>query len=79
MRLTIVNVSAEDFGSYRCVAKNSQGQTDGQIRLYGKLSVRSVISAFDRTLICRSRINRHYDILHYQPRKSNQAREYLHS
>ncbi|GBP89695.1 Neural cell adhesion molecule 1 [Eumeta japonica] len=33
MRLTIRNVSAKDFSSYRCVAKNSLGETDGVIRL----------------------------------------------
>ncbi|XP_073823365.1 dpr-interacting protein theta isoform X2 [Musca autumnalis] len=34
MRLTINDVDAQDFGSYRCVAKNSLGDTDGAIKLY---------------------------------------------
>lgn len=36
MRITIKNVNSTDFGSYRCVAKNSLGETDGTIKLYGK-------------------------------------------
>ncbi|KAM7354430.1 dpr-interacting protein theta isoform 2-T4 [Cochliomyia hominivorax] len=34
MRLTINDVDAQDFGSYRCVAKNSLGDTDGAIKFY---------------------------------------------
>jgi hypothetical protein len=34
MRLTINSVSQNDFGSYRCVSKNSLGDTDGSIKLY---------------------------------------------
>uniref|UniRef100_A0A2A4K2A6 Ig-like domain-containing protein n=1 Tax=Heliothis virescens TaxID=7102 RepID=A0A2A4K2A6_HELVI len=33
MKLTIRRVSSRDFSSYRCVAKNSLGETDGLIRL----------------------------------------------
>lgn len=36
MMLKIRSVSASDFGSYRCVAKNSLGETDGVIKLEGK-------------------------------------------
>lgn len=36
MRLTISNVSQNDFGTYKCVAKNPRGETDGTIRIYGK-------------------------------------------
>ncbi|KAI8420915.1 hypothetical protein MSG28_008082 [Choristoneura fumiferana] len=36
MKLTIRKVSSQDFSSYRCVAKNSLGETDGLIRLDGK-------------------------------------------
>lgn len=36
MRLRIRNVSPQDFGSYRCVAKNSLGETDGFIKLDGE-------------------------------------------
>ncbi|XP_060666095.1 peroxidasin isoform X2 [Drosophila nasuta] len=34
MRLTIYDVDISDFGAYRCVAKNSLGDTDGAIKLY---------------------------------------------
>ncbi|PRD26709.1 UNVERIFIED_CONTAM: Protein CEPU-1 [Trichonephila clavipes] len=36
MQLTIRNLKPEDFGAYTCVAKNSLGETEGTIRLYGK-------------------------------------------
>lgn len=36
MRLTIRNLTAADFGSYRCISKNSLGETEGSIRLYRK-------------------------------------------
>lgn len=36
MKLKIRNVGANDFGTYRCVAKNSLGETDGNIKLDGK-------------------------------------------
>ncbi|XP_055296835.1 lachesin-like [Sitodiplosis mosellana] len=34
MRLTISNVHKNDYGMYKCVAKNPRGETDGTIRLY---------------------------------------------
>ena len=36
MRLQILNVTQEDLGKYSCKAKNSLGETDGEITLYGK-------------------------------------------
>ena len=36
MKLTVRNLTARDFGSYRCISKNSLGETEGTIRLYGK-------------------------------------------
>lgn len=38
MLLKIRQVTKNDFGSYRCVAKNSLGETDGLIKLDGKLT-----------------------------------------
>lgn len=35
MKLKIRTVGPGDFGSYRCVAKNSLGETDGLIKLDG--------------------------------------------
>lgn len=37
MMLKIRRVNKSDFGSYKCVAKNSLGETDGVIKLEGKL------------------------------------------
>ncbi|XP_020290107.1 lachesin-like isoform X2 [Pseudomyrmex gracilis] len=34
MKLTIKNLTSSDFGSYRCISKNSLGETEGSIRLY---------------------------------------------
>lgn len=34
MKLTIRSVGASDFGTYKCVSKNSLGETDGSIKLY---------------------------------------------
>ncbi|XP_033313140.1 lachesin-like isoform X2 [Bombus bifarius] len=34
MRLTIRNLQDGDFGNYRCISKNSLGETEGSIRLY---------------------------------------------
>jgi hypothetical protein len=39
MRLNIKSVGLHDFGSYRCVAKNSLGDTDGTIKLYSEYKV----------------------------------------
>ncbi|XP_069960544.1 uncharacterized protein [Cherax quadricarinatus] len=34
MRLVIHNLTKEDFNTYKCIAKNSLGETDGSIKLY---------------------------------------------
>ncbi|XP_026465262.1 protein CEPU-1-like [Ctenocephalides felis] len=34
MKLTIMNIQHSDYGTYKCVAKNPRGETDGTIRLY---------------------------------------------
>lgn len=36
MMLKIKNIGPKDFGSYKCVAQNSLGITDGDIKLDGK-------------------------------------------
>lgn len=38
MKLTIKNLQYGDFGNYRCISKNSLGETEGSIRVYGKYS-----------------------------------------
>ncbi|XP_062546032.1 lachesin-like isoform X2 [Armigeres subalbatus] len=34
MRLHIFNIQQTDYGTYKCVAKNPRGETDGAIRIY---------------------------------------------
>lgn len=36
MKLSIKVVSEADFGTYKCIAKNSLGETDSGIKLYSK-------------------------------------------
>lgn len=36
MKLTIKEVDIGDFGTYKCVVKNSLGETDGSIKVYRK-------------------------------------------
>ncbi|TDG40354.1 hypothetical protein AWZ03_013224 [Drosophila navojoa] len=37
MKLTIRNLQYGDFGNYRCISKNSLGETEGSIRVYGNI------------------------------------------
>ena len=39
MILTIRNLQKQDIGKYRCAAKNSLGEVDSSIRLYGKFRI----------------------------------------
>ena len=39
MKLHIYNITHEDLGTYKCLAKNSQGETSGEIELYGKSEI----------------------------------------
>lgn len=36
MKLTIKSVTTSDYGSYKCISRNSLGETDGEIKLYRK-------------------------------------------
>ncbi|CAN8005427.1 unnamed protein product, partial [Ixodes hexagonus] len=36
MQLVVRRLNPEDFGEYHCVAKNSLGETEGTIKLYGR-------------------------------------------
>lgn len=36
MTLRVRNFNRSDVGSYRCIAKNSLGEVDSNIRLYGE-------------------------------------------
>lgn len=39
MSMTIKSIRREDLGSYICVAKNSLGDVESKIRLYGELQI----------------------------------------
>jgi hypothetical protein len=41
MVLVIKNIQANDLGQYRCIAKNSLGEVESSIRLYGEFSCRN--------------------------------------
>lgn len=45
MMLTIRSLSPEDYGSYKCVTKNSLGEAEGSMRIYGKLCEHSRVTA----------------------------------
>ena len=49
-RLTIHQVNPGDYGAYKCVSKNSLGETEGQIRLYGKLAIPSMATTITKQL-----------------------------
>lgn len=38
MRLVIMNLQKADLGGYKCISKNSIGDAEGNIRLYGEFS-----------------------------------------
>jgi len=44
MKLKIQNVTESDFGKYFCLAKNSQGETQGEIALYGEWKSSKIIN-----------------------------------
>ncbi|XP_050313521.1 neurotrimin-like isoform X2 [Anthonomus grandis grandis] len=48
MRLTINNIQQSDYGTYKCVAKNPRGETDGTIRLYSA-KYQSNLNEIDRS------------------------------
>ncbi|KFB35718.1 hypothetical protein ZHAS_00002617 [Anopheles sinensis] len=51
MRLHIFNIQQADYGTYKCVAKNPRGETDGTIRLYSEYrnSLRSLLNPAPKT------------------------------
>lgn len=46
MKLTINSVTPEDYGKYKCVSKNSLGDSEGTIQLFGKFSNYEFIMGF---------------------------------
>lgn len=48
LRLTIVNVTAKDYGAYRCVAKNPFGEADGVITFHHTQSASTTTVSYPR-------------------------------
>nr|CAH7724131.1 unnamed protein product [Callosobruchus chinensis] len=56
MKLTVRDLQEADFGNYRCISKNSLGETEGSIRLYGNVLkgvVRICMVKFDPLHVAR--------------------------
>lgn len=51
MSMTIKNIRREDLGSYICVAKNSLGDVESKIRLYGKNAKISLLHLLHNILL----------------------------
>lgn len=65
MRLTIYAVQNSDFTTYKCVAKNPRGESDGSIRLYGE-SIKIVYAkAHAPQCTQQSQTNAHQSVYYY--------------
>ncbi|XP_054083623.1 uncharacterized protein LOC105212557 [Zeugodacus cucurbitae] len=66
MKLKIRSVGPNDFGTYRCVAKNSLGETDGNIKLdempTPTTAVISEVSGWNRSLVGKHRHRNKFDL-----------------
>jgi len=51
MRLTVRNFRKSDFGGYKCISKNSIGDAEGNIRLYGKFFHFDIFLTYLLTLV----------------------------
>lgn len=51
MKLTLLNIRQESYGLYKCVSKNSVGETEGTINVYRKILY---FISLDRGLACHS-------------------------
>lgn len=50
MRLVIKNVTIKDYGTYKCISKNSLGDTEGSMKLYRKYSSPLLLPVFLKVL-----------------------------
>lgn len=72
MKLTIKNLQYGDFGNYRCISKNSLGETEGSIRVYGKRFIYSFLCmcsiSWDDDYLFRTQKDTHTTKLFHQKR-----------
>ncbi|OAD53015.1 Neurotrimin [Eufriesea mexicana] len=59
MTLTIYDLQEEDYGSYKCVAKNPRGETDGVIHLYSKCCLFAHVLKYPVETFVELMTNRH--------------------
>lgn len=66
MKLTITSLSLKDYGSYKCMTKNSLGESEGSMRIYGKcLNFYNRLSPITNEIVLKSNIYLRYRILIY--------------
>lgn len=67
MKLMIRSVAMSDYGSYKCISKNSLGETDGSIKLYREYIpvIQNVFILVNGHLYNANRITRLYSCPHY--------------
>ena len=58
--MTIVNVTAKDYGTYRCVAKNPFGEAEGTITFHRKSLCHAFICANPFFFYCRTQWSSHW-------------------
>ena len=63
MKLTIRHLRDKDFGNYRCIAKNSLGETEGSIRLYGECMTTAFIFFMRINVVCNASMQMAYNYL----------------
>lgn len=68
MTMTIKNIRREDLGSYICVAKNSLGDVESKIRLYGItfssiLSLTKITKCYNVYILCHKYV--HLCFIHF--------------
>ncbi|XP_053677332.1 lachesin-like [Anopheles nili] len=62
MRLHISNIREDDFGVYKCIAKNPRGETDGSIRLYSSSPPTTIAPSTTETITTTLSSTRAYEL-----------------
>ena len=51
MTLVLRKTQKSDFGGYKCISKNSIGDAEGTIRLYGKFTMKMIFCLMNHCLL----------------------------